>query len=138
VPKDARRAKRRGLNQRVLALAQEGKTAREIADALGCLAQYVHKTAKRQGIALTPARKGRRPKVLPSGDVTVATEVVRLVAQGLASKEIAARLGTTDAAIIAHTKSALRTTGLRNRTQLALWAVAQGIAPNPYAERIDV
>jgi len=113
----------------VVALVKEGKTAREIADALGCSPQYVGTTARRQGISLAP---GRRSRVTEQE-----IGVTRLVAQGLGNKEIALRLGVSESTVKVHVKAILRVTKLQNRTQLALWAVAKGIASNPYAERAD-
>jgi predicted ATPase/DNA-binding CsgD family transcriptional regulator len=49
-------------------------------------------------------------------------DVVRLVANGLSNKEIAARLHLSVRTVESHVRHALTKTGLINRTQLATWA----------------
>jgi non-specific serine/threonine protein kinase len=53
-------------------------------------------------------------------------EVARLVAEGLANKEIAARLHVSVRTVESHVRHALTKVGLVNRTQLAVWARERG------------
>ncbi|NWJ97691.1 MAG: response regulator transcription factor [Chloroflexi bacterium] len=54
-------------------------------------------------------------------------QVLRLVGQGLSNKEIAARLSFTESTAKAHVHSLLTKLGLADRTQLALYAVKNGL-----------
>jgi predicted ATPase/DNA-binding CsgD family transcriptional regulator/Tfp pilus assembly protein PilF len=58
-------------------------------------------------------------------------EVVRFVTQGLSNEEIASRLVLSERTVETHVSNALHKLGLTTRTQLATWAVDQGIAPVP-------
>lgn len=49
-------------------------------------------------------------------------EVLRLVAEGLANKQIARRLGITERTVKAHLTSVFNRIGVQDRTQAALWA----------------
>jgi DNA-binding NarL/FixJ family response regulator len=53
--------------------------------------------------------------------------VVVLLCEGLTNVEIAARLGTTEQAVGGRLSGILHRLGLRNRVQLAVWAVKQGL-----------
>jgi DNA-binding NarL/FixJ family response regulator len=55
------------------------------------------------------------------------TEVLRLVRQGLANKQIARRLGISERTVKAHLTSVFARIGVTDRTQAALWAERQGI-----------
>ena len=55
------------------------------------------------------------------------TEVLRLVRQGLANKQIARRLGISERTVKAHLTSVFARIGVSDRTQAALWAERQGI-----------
>ena len=55
------------------------------------------------------------------------TEVLRLVRQGLANKQIARRLGITERTVKAHLTSAFQRIGVVDRTQAALWAERHGL-----------
>ena len=59
--------------------------------------------------------------------------MLRLVAEGLANKEIAARLHVSPRTVEKHVESLLRKTAARSRTQLV--AVAGPEAPGPAAGR---
>ena len=50
------------------------------------------------------------------------TEVLRLVAQGLANKQIARALGITERTVKAHLGRVFREIGVLDRTSAALWA----------------
>jgi len=53
--------------------------------------------------------------------------VVVLVCEGLSNRAVATRLGIGEHAVAAHISAILRRLGLRNRVQLAVWAVKQGL-----------
>jgi two-component system, NarL family, response regulator LiaR len=55
------------------------------------------------------------------------TETLRLVARGLANKEIAARLGVSEVTVKTHVSSILSKLGLSSRTQAALFALKEGL-----------
>ena len=48
-------------------------------------------------------------------------DVLTLVRQGLANKQIARRLGITERTVKAHLTSAFARIGVRDRTQAAIW-----------------
>ncbi|WP_419546299.1 response regulator transcription factor [Microcystis sp.] len=50
-------------------------------------------------------------------------KVVQLVAQGLANREIAAKLNVSQRTIESHVSNMLHKTGLHNRTELTQWAI---------------
>jgi DNA-binding NarL/FixJ family response regulator len=58
-------------------------------------------------------------------------EVLLLVARGLANKEIAAELVISERTARTHVSNILSKLGLTSRTQAALWAVREGLAPAP-------
>jgi two-component system, NarL family, response regulator LiaR len=55
------------------------------------------------------------------------TEVLRLVAQGLANQEIAERLVVSERTVRTHVSHILRKLRLTNRTQAALYALRTGL-----------
>ena len=55
-------------------------------------------------------------------------EVLGLVRQGLANKQIARRLGISERTVKAHLTSTFQRIGVTDRTQAALWAERNGIA----------
>lgn len=55
------------------------------------------------------------------------TEVLVLVRQGLANKQIARRLGISDRTVKAHLTSVFASIGVTDRTQAALWAERRGL-----------
>jgi NarL family two-component system response regulator LiaR len=61
------------------------------------------------------------------------TEVLRLVAQGLANKEIALELGIGEKTVKTHVSNILSKLGVLSRTQAALYAVQIGLVPLPAA-----
>jgi len=56
-------------------------------------------------------------------------EVLHLVAQGLSSTEIGARLFLSPRTVEAHRASVLRKLGLKSRTELIQWALGRGLLP---------
>lgn len=81
----------------------------------------LHPRAARQ---LLRARSGPRSEV----DLTPREiEVLGLVRQGLANKQIARRLGISERTVKAHLTSAFARIGVQDRTQAAVWAERHGI-----------
>lgn len=72
----------------------------------------------------TPSRE--RPSELTAREV----EILRLLGEGRANKEIAVELGISERTARTHVSNILRKLGLSSRTQAALWAVREGLAPN--------
>jgi DNA-binding NarL/FixJ family response regulator len=68
---------------------------------------------------LLDARRSQRPSRELSGREE---EVLRLVATGLANKQIARRLGISERTVKAHLTSVFQQLGVTDRTQAALWA----------------
>jgi DNA-binding NarL/FixJ family response regulator len=65
-----------------------------------------------------------------SGEATLTErelEVLRLVARGLANKQIARHLGIAERTVKAHLTSAFQRIGATDRTQAALWAARHGL-----------
>ncbi len=62
------------------------------------------------------------------------TEVLSLVAQGLANKEIALELGIGEKTVKTHVSNILSKLGVLSRTQAALYAVQIGLVPVPAAK----
>ena len=73
----------------------------------------------------------RRPTPAEAEDASVLTEreveVLRLVRQGLANKQVARRLGITERTVKAHLTSVFQRLGVADRTQAALWAERHGL-----------
>ncbi len=71
-----------------------------------------------------------RTKQAPASTVDLTrreTEVLGLVRQGLANKQIARRLGISERTVKAHLTSTFQRIGVTDRTQAALWAERNGI-----------
>jgi DNA-binding NarL/FixJ family response regulator len=82
------------------------------------------------GQVALPAQTAARMVRLISGDEALSrreTEVLSLVARGLANKEVARELGVTRSTVKAHVSGMLSKLGLPSRTQLALYAVRTGL-----------
>jgi len=58
-------------------------------------------------------------------------EILRLVAEGKANKEIAAQLVISERTARTRLSNILAKVGLSSRTQAALWAVREGLATPP-------
>lgn len=65
------------------------------------------------------------------------TSVLRLVAEGLANKEIARRLSISEKTVKAHLNNVFAKLDVHSRTQAALQAVRSGIARTGEAEELD-
>ncbi|WP_207485648.1 LuxR C-terminal-related transcriptional regulator [Arenibaculum pallidiluteum] len=72
-------------------------------------------------LALGGGRKGLSPRE---------REILRRLVAGESNKEIANRLGITEATIKVHLKGLLRKLGVSNRTQAAIWALNNGFTEN--------
>jgi DNA-binding CsgD family transcriptional regulator len=93
--------------------------------ALGTDADRIWAEGSRLGIdeAIALAFGDPRPRApAPAGLSTRELEVVRLVADGLANKAIAAQLHLSVRTVESHVRHVLAKAGLSNRTQLAKWA----------------
>ena len=76
------------------------------------------------------AARSTTPGPVPAVDLTPReTEVLTLVRQGLANKQIARRLGISERTVKAHLTSTFQRIGVVDRTQAALWAERNGISP---------
>jgi DNA-binding NarL/FixJ family response regulator len=60
-------------------------------------------------------------------------DVLRLVAQGLPTKQIAQRLGISSKTVKAHLTNVFRQIGVTDRLQAALWARQHGVVDESYA-----
>jgi NarL family two-component system response regulator LiaR len=72
-----------------------------------------------------------RPADLPPAEEPLTereVDVLRLVAQGLANKEISQSLDISERTVANHVSSILGKLHLANRVQAALWAVRVGVA----------
>jgi len=54
-------------------------------------------------------------------------DILRCLAEGRSNKDIARRLGTSEATVKVQVRSLLRRIGVENRTQAAIWAIDAGI-----------
>ena len=69
-----------------------------------------------------------RAEERPAAELTAREhEVLALLAQGLANKQIARRLGIAEKTVKAHLTSVFQSIGVSDRTQAALWARSHGI-----------
>jgi DNA-binding NarL/FixJ family response regulator len=55
------------------------------------------------------------------------TDTLRLIAKGLANKEIAHELGVSEVTVKTHVSNVLSKLGLQSRTQAALFALKEGL-----------
>jgi DNA-binding NarL/FixJ family response regulator len=95
------------------------------------------RAAHRGEIHLDPAvaRKLTQSLVAPSRTATALTprerEILVLVAQGKSNRDIADTLVISERTARTHVSNVLTKLGLASRTQAALWAVREGLAPGP-------
>ena len=87
--------------------------------------------AKRLMTLLQTARREDPAAELTSREL----EVLRLVGEGKANKEIAAELVISERTARTHVSSILGKLGLASRTQAALWAVREGLVDNSGSDR---
>ena len=62
-------------------------------------------------------------------------DVLKLVTAGALNKEIAATLGVTDNTVKYHLRNIMEKLHLRNRAQMAAYAVSKGLIPKPFPEK---
>lgn len=101
------------------------------------LLQAIHDVARGESslhpsIALKLVRELNKPSDLPPAENPLTEReltVLKLVAQGLTNDEIAARLVISDWTVRTHIRNILGKLHLANRTQAALYALREGIAP---------
>lgn len=70
----------------------------------------------------------------PEGLTDRETDVLRLLAEGKANKEIALQLGIGERTVKSHVSSILAKLGVQSRTQAALYATRAGLIPPRAAE----
>jgi len=77
----------------------------------------------------SPPEQAKSVSTLESSEplTTREMEIVRLIAQGMSNRLIAAHLYLSDITVRTHVSNALRKLGLKSRTQLALYAVRHGL-----------
>ncbi|MDQ1626027.1 MAG: hypothetical protein QOJ49_1525 [Actinomycetota bacterium] len=93
--------------------------AREVSAAIRAAAAGESPLDPKAARVLLDARRAARP------DATLSPreqEVLDLVGEGLANKQIARRLGITERTVKAHLTSVFQAIGVTDRTQAALWA----------------
>jgi DNA-binding NarL/FixJ family response regulator len=97
------------------------------------------RSARRGEVHLDPAVARKLTASLRSGSTASPKdlltererEILLLVAQGKANKEIAAELVISERTARTHVSNILSKLDLSSRTQAALWAVREGLAPPP-------
>ncbi len=75
----------------------------------------------------SPATSAPAPAQLPDGLTAREVEVLRLIAAGLANREIAARLYVTEATVKSHINRLFAKTGVRHRAQAVQYAYRHGL-----------
>lgn len=124
-------------DQHVLPAIRAGATGYLLKDASAEeILQAVEAAARGQArIHPMVAKKLMEQVTAPSGPRPVdqltprETEVLRLIARGLSNKEIARELVTSERTVKGHVSNILAKLGLADRTQAALYAVREGLAP---------
>jgi DNA-binding NarL/FixJ family response regulator len=122
-----------GENARVHAALEAGASGYLLKDADADEVIAAIRAAHRGELQLDPAIARRlmtalRPKTSRPEELTARElEVLRLLAEGRANKEIAAALSLSERTARTHVSSILSKLGLNSRTQAALWAVREGL-----------
>lgn len=124
-------------DQHVLPAIRAGATGYLLKDASAEELLQAIEAAARGQARLHPmvARKLMEQVTTPSGPRAVdqltprELEVLRLIARGLSNKEIARELVTSERTVKGHVSNILAKLGLADRTQAALYAVREGLAP---------
>jgi DNA-binding NarL/FixJ family response regulator len=103
--------------------------ADQVADAVrGAVAGQMHLDPAVARLLADSVRAPRRPGT----DLTPRErEVLALVAEGASNRQIAERLVVSERTARTHVSAILTKLGLVSRTQAALWAVREGLAPGP-------
>jgi non-specific serine/threonine protein kinase len=83
----------------------------------------------REDVGSTAGPKAREKKKAPGGLTAREAEVTGLVARGLSNQAIAGELVLSERTVEMHVSNALHKLGLTTRTQLAAWALENGLAP---------
>jgi two-component system, NarL family, nitrate/nitrite response regulator NarL len=83
------------------------------------------KFLRRSEIASLPALDA--PRMLSLNLSSRERSILSCLASGLSNKSIARQLNLTEATVKAHVKSIMRKTNAENRTQAAIWGIANGI-----------
>ena len=96
----------------------------EILAAIRAAARGESPLAPRAAAELLADRQGRPPTVELTGREL---EVLRLVVDGLANKQIARRLGISEKTVKGHLTNLFQRIGVADRTQAALWAERNGV-----------
>jgi DNA-binding NarL/FixJ family response regulator len=123
--------------EKVHAVLQAGAAGYLLKDAEADEVAAAVRAARRGDVHLDPAVARRLTASLRRGPATSPKdlltdrerEILRLVAAGKANKEIAAELVISERTARTHVSNILAKLDLRSRTQAALWAVREGLAP---------
>ena len=103
-------------------LLKDGDPA-QVADAIRAAAAGNSPLDPKAARVLLDARREQQPAIAAADRLTARErEVLDLVGQGLANKQIARRLGIAERTVKAHLTSVFQAIGVTDRTQAALWA----------------
>jgi len=87
------------------------------------------------GDAAVPAATSSQPGIARTADEVSLTrrqaEMIALLVAGYSNKEIARRSSVSVNSVKTHLRSAYRKLGVRSRAEAAVWAVRQGLVPEP-------
>jgi len=123
--------------ERVHAALEAGAAGYLLKDAEADELAAAIRAARRGEVHLDPvvARKLTQLLVAPEHTATALTarerEVLVLVADGKSNREIADALVISERTARTHVSNVLTKLGLASRTQAALWAIREGLAPSP-------
>jgi DNA-binding NarL/FixJ family response regulator len=125
-----------GLGRACHELGQADEAARH----LGAAEAMAHEIANPQLLAQVTAALAETasgaPGPLPGNLTARQAEVLRLLADGLSNKEIAARLYLSPGTVERHLATIYRKLGLGGRVEAARYAVEHGLAQNPNREML--
>jgi len=123
-----------GDDRRVLAALEAGATGYLLKDADADDVAQAVRDAHAGALRLAPAVATRLMSALqtrdrsPGSDLTPRElDVVALVGRGKANKEVAVALGISERTARTHVSNILRKLSLSSRTQMAVWAVREGL-----------
>jgi DNA-binding NarL/FixJ family response regulator len=121
-----------GENARVQAALEAGASGYLLKDADADEVAAAVRAAHRGELQLDPAlarslMSSLRPAAAREQLTARELDVLRLLGEGRANKEIAAALALSDRTVRTHVSSILAKLGLSSRTQAALWAVREGL-----------